>query len=111
MLSDAALSDLRAALEKERSSLAARLEEMGLGEGELSYDQNFADSSQVTAERGEVEALANSLRESLGDVEAALAKLDSGGYGTCESCGRAIDPDRLEAKPAARLCMECASRR
>lgn len=113
MLSDATLSDLRASLEQERLDLRARLAEMGLsdGAGDLSFDANFADSSQVTAERGEVEALAGSLRESLGDVEAALAKLDSGGYGICEGCGEPIAPARLEAKPAARLCMECASRR
>jgi DnaK suppressor protein len=113
VLSDATLSDLRASLEQEQSDLCARLAEMGLsgGAGDLSFDSNFADSSQVTAERGEVEAVAGSLRDSLGDVEAALIKLDNGAYGLCETCGQAISPDRLEAKPAARLCMECASRR
>lgn len=113
MLSDATLSDLRASLEQERHDLKARLAEMGLsdGAGDLSFDANFADSSQVTAERGEVEALAGSLRESLDDVEAALAKLDADGYGICEGCGQSISPDRLEAKPAARQCMDCASRR
>ncbi len=111
MLSESTLSDLRASLEQERSDLRARLSEMGLLSGGESFDQNFADSSQVTAERGEVEALAGSLRESLNDVEAALVKLDNGTYGTCEGCGQPIAPARLEAKPAARLCMECASRR
>jgi RNA polymerase-binding transcription factor DksA len=113
VMSDATLSDLRTALEQERSDLRARLAEMGLsdGAGDLSFDSNFADSSQVTAERGEVEALAGSLRESLGDVEAAIAKLDTDAFGICEGCGQSISPDRLEAKPAARLCMECASRR
>ena len=111
MLSESTLSDLRASLEQELSDLRARLSEMGLLSGGESFDQNFADSSQVTAERGEVEALAGSLRESLNDVEAALVKLDSGTYGTCEGCGQPISPARLEAKPAARRCMECASRR
>ena len=111
MLNESVLSDLRASLEQERSDLRARLNEMGLGDGELAFDQNFADSSQVTAERGEVEALAGNLRESLNDVEAALVKLDNGTFGVCEGCGQPISPDRLEAKPAARLCMECASRR
>jgi RNA polymerase-binding transcription factor DksA len=111
VLSESVLSDLRAALEQERSDLRARLAELGLGEGELSFDQNFADSSQVTAERGEVEALAGSLRESLNDVEAAIVKLENGTYGTCEVCRQPISPARLEAKPAARLCMDCASRR
>ena len=112
MLSEATLSDLRASLEQERSDLRARLAEMGLlSGGDLAFDQNFADSSQVTAERGEVEALAGNLRESLTDVEAALVKLDNGTFGVCEGCGEPIAPDRLEAKPAAKLCMECASKR
>ena len=112
MLSEATLSDLRASLEQERSDLRARLAEMGLlSGGELSFDQNFADSSQVTAERGEVEALAGNLRESLNDVEDALVKLDNGTFGVCEGCGQPIAPDRLEAAPAAKLCMDCASKR
>ena len=112
MLSESTLSDLRASLEQEQSDLRARLTEMGLlSGGELSFDQNFADSSQVTAERGEVEALAGNLRDSLTDVEAALAKMDNGTFGACEGCGQPIPPARLEAKPAARLCMECASKR
>ena len=111
MLSESTLSDLRASLEQERSDLRARLGEMGMLSGGESFDQNFADSSQVTAERGEVEALAGNLRESLNDVEAALVKLDNGTFGVCEGCGQPIPPARLEAKPTAKLCMECASKR
>jgi len=111
-MSDATLADLRTSLEDERAALVARLQEMGgVSDGGLALDQNFADSSQVTAERGEVEALAGTLRESLGDVEAALIKLDLGTFGTCEGCGQTIAPARIEAMPAARLCMDCASRR
>ena len=112
MLSESTLSDLRASLEQERSDLRARLSEMGLlSGGDLAFDQNFADSSQVTAERGEVEALAGSLREALSDVEAALVKLDNGTFGVCEGCGGQIPPGRLEAMPGAKLCMDCANKR
>jgi DnaK suppressor protein len=112
MPSDATQSDLRASLEEERASLRAQLAELGFGEnGGLDYDQNFADSSQVTAERGEAEALAKSLRETLSEVDNALAKFESGSYGTCENCGQPISPARLEAKPAARHCINCASKR
>jgi len=107
-----AAADLRAALDEERAQLRHQLADLGFGDdGGLDYDQNFADSSQVTAERGEVEALANSLKESLAEVEHALAKFEAGTYGLCESCGGPIAPARLEAKPAARLCINCASRR
>jgi RNA polymerase-binding transcription factor DksA len=112
MPSDSALADLRAALDEERAQLRHQLADLGFGdEGSLAYDQNFADSSQVTAERGEAEALANSLKETLSEVEHALAKIDSSTYGICENCGQPIAPARLEAKPAARLCINCASRR
>jgi DnaK suppressor protein len=111
MASDAASVDVRALLEEERESLRAQLSEIGMGGVGLNYDSNFADSSQVTAERGEAEALAAKLRETLDDVEHALAKLDDGTYGVCEDCGKPINPARLEAKPAARYCIDCASKR
>ena len=112
MQSDAVLGDLRRELEAETAQLSRRLAELGHGGSpSLSFDHNFADSSQVTAERAEVEALATSLQESLAEVEDALAKFDAGTYGKCESCGQDIAPARLEAAPAARLCINCASRR
>ena len=112
MPNDAALAGPRAKLEEERDHLAQQLTDLGYGaDGRLSFDHNFADSSQVTAERGEAEALATSLQESLDEVNEALGKLDAGTYGVCETCGNPIAPARLEAKPAARNCIGCASKR
>jgi DnaK suppressor protein len=111
MSPDAALSDIRASLEAEQSSLHQQLSDLGFAGGNLSYDENFADSGQVTAERGEAEALAGRLRESLTEVEHALEKFEAGTYGQCERCGETIASARLEAMPAARYCIACASRR
>jgi len=107
---DAPTVDYRALLEEEQRDLRAKLEELGQGADSLTYDSNFADSSQVTAERGEVDALSGQLRETLSGVEMALGKLTGGGYGDCEDCHQAIDPLRLEAKPSARYCMSCAAK-
>ena len=90
-MTDLAPADLRAVLEQERDDLRHQLAELG----SLDYDPNFADSSQVTAERGETEVLASTLRESLDEVEHALAKFETGNFGTCESCGEPISPARL----------------
>ena len=95
----------RALLEAERDALRTELADL---EGQ-DYDANFADTSQVTAERGEAETLANTLRESLEEVERAIGKLDDGTYGTCEVCGEQIAAARLEAMPAARYCITHAS--
>lgn len=104
-------SVLRDELQAQRTSLRRELEELGYGSEGLSYDPNFADSSQVTAERGESEALAATLTANLVDVEHALGKMDAGTYGTCESCHSVISEARLEAMPAARYCIECAAKR
>ncbi|MDA8147236.1 MAG: TraR/DksA C4-type zinc finger protein [Actinomycetota bacterium] len=106
MPNDAPPVDYRRLLEEERSRLLAELAELGVGEdGKLAYDPNFADSSQVTAERSEAEVLAGRLRESLDEVAHALTKLSTSGYGLCEECGGPIGEARLEAMPATRFCI------
>jgi DnaK suppressor protein len=104
--------DFAALLREEQASLRAQLTELGFadqGSG-LNYDSNFADSSQVTAERGEAERLATELRETLDEVDAALVRLSDGTYGNCEVCGQPIGTARLEAMPAARLCIADAAK-
>ncbi|HET6964691.1 MAG TPA: TraR/DksA C4-type zinc finger protein [Acidimicrobiales bacterium] len=108
MSTDATLQGLRTTLEQERDSLRAQLSELGYG-AQLDYDPNFADSSQVTAERGETEALVQKLVASLQEVEHALEKFGSDSYGVCEGCNKPIAEARLEARPEARLCIDCAA--
>ncbi len=110
MPNDAPPVDYRHLLEEERTQLLGELAELGVGEDDrLAYDPNFADSSQVTAERSEAEVLAGRLRESLGDVAHALRKLSASGYGLCEACGAPIGEARLEAMPATRFCISHAT--
>ena len=111
-MTDVQLSDLRAQLEAERADLRDQLAELGIGGGAaeaMTYDANFADSSQVTAEKGEAEALAATLQETLEAVDAALHRMDEGTYGLCERCQAPIAPARLEAMPSATRCIEHAS--
>jgi len=75
--------------------------------GELSsYDQHQADMGTETFEREKDLSILEQVEAELADVEHALRRLDDGTYGTCEVCGRPIPEERLEAMPAARLCME-----
>ena len=50
---------------------------------------------------------ADRAREVVADTEHALARFDDGSYGTCETCGRPIPFERLEAIPQARHCVAC----
>jgi RNA polymerase-binding transcription factor DksA len=111
-MADTPRTTRRDQLQEERGRLVGQLRQMGHGpNGNLDFDDGFADSGQVTAERGEVDALAGSLQETLEEIEDALRKFDDGTYGTCESCSSPIAEARLEAKPAARYCITCASKR
>jgi DnaK suppressor protein len=40
-------------------------------------------------------------------LEEALARIDEGTFGECESCGEDIELRRLEARPTATLCVHC----
>lgn len=108
-MSETTLGTRRAQLTAERERVTDQLRELGVER--TSFDEGFADSGQVTAERGEVEALAGTLRDTLQEIDTALTKLEQGTYGQCETCGGPIADARLEAMPAARQCISCASKR
>jgi DnaK suppressor protein len=101
------LSTVRSDLADERDRLNAQISALAPGGGS-SFDDNFADSGQVAAEQGENKVLASQLRSELDEVEHALAKLDDGTYGKCETCAAAIAEPRLEAMPATRYCIDHA---
>lgn len=44
----------------------------------------------------------------ISELDRAIRRFDSGGYGICERCGAAIPTERLEALPACSLCVKCA---
>jgi len=61
-----------------------------------------AERSRVMAERAERSVL---------EIDAALAKIESGTYGCCEDCGVGIPLARLSALPATAVCVGCSRRR
>lgn len=81
------------------------------------YDANFpsiGDSEDENA--AEVAAysdnltLERTLESGLRDVNDALKRIEEGTYGICKYCGKPINPDRLEARPASSACMECKTK-
>jgi RNA polymerase-binding transcription factor DksA len=43
----------------------------------------------------------------LDTIERALSRLEKGTFGVCQSCGEAIDGERLDSLPYAEQCIEC----
>ncbi len=52
-------------------------------------------------------AIEDNLEKKLADVNKALAKIEAGDYGKCDNCAKEIPQKRLEALPAAQICLEC----
>jgi RNA polymerase-binding transcription factor DksA len=46
----------------------------------------------------------DAIEQELADVERALALLDEGTYGQCETCGQTVDDAVLARAPATRFC-------
>ena len=71
-------------------------------------DEHDPEGSTIAFERAQLAAVLQQTRERLDDVDRALERVASGGYGRCARCGRPIDPERLVARPTATLCITCA---
>jgi DnaK suppressor protein len=65
----------------------------------------------VTTEGSRALDLEREERQRLSDVEAALARLTTGSYGTCSACGSPIGEGRLRVVPWATECWRCAMRK
>jgi DnaK suppressor protein len=72
-------------------------------------DEHDPEGATIAFERSQTAALVKQVRGRLAEVEAAIQRLEGGSYGTCERCGQPIASARLEARPAARTCITCAS--
>jgi DnaK suppressor protein len=76
-----------------------------------SVDDHLADLASDTYDREMDFTLEESVETVLGEIDAALKRIDDGTYGICEACGRPIPSERLEARPWATLCIEDQRRR
>ena len=93
--------DLKAAathLQEERVKVVHQMTDLGADEsgeltGAVDYGDAFADGGAATAERT--------------DIDAALAKIEDGTYGTCENCGNPIGEARMEFRPTSTRCVDC----
>ena len=74
-------------------------------------DEHDPEGPTLAFERARVAALLAVAESHLEDLDTASAKLAAGTYARCEVCGGQIPRARLEALPAARTCVDCATAR
>ena len=112
-LSQKQLTEIERLLRERRAKLAAELEE----DVERSREEEYPDiAGPVTDSADQASAdLLSDLDQAeitrdlrmLRELDAALARLADGGYGTCIECGNEIEFGRLRAYPAALRCHDC----
>ena len=88
-------------LDNSRSKLG-EVEEFG---GDAGGDS--ADRAAASLDRDIMVDSAARETKQIRDIEAALAKIDAGTYGTCEECQTTIPIARLEYMPNVQYCIEC----
>ena len=87
-----------------RTVLLSGEEVQGLGEqepGTLSEDSVRGVMTDLVA------SLNGRERRELDEIQEAMARLETGSFGTCEICGASISLPRLRAIPWARHCLAC----
>lgn len=72
-------------------------------------DEHDPEGATVAFERAQIQALLRQARHELHELNQADQRLRSRSYGSCEHCGRTIGFRRLDALPATRRCIDCAS--
>ena len=107
------LKKIRSLLETEKKRLLEELEQLN-ADGRPSEDRRegspFGKREEEATESLELEkrlAMEKRIKDQLTANDDATRKIDAGTYGICESCGKPIEPARLEILPTARRCMNC----
>lgn len=105
-------------LEEEKKNLEIELEKVGRRNPDTpsdweakptDRDVSQADDNTVADSIEDYEenvAIVNTLEGRYNDIVSALDKIKHKTYGLCQVCDKEIEPDRLEANPAARTCKE-----
>jgi DnaK suppressor protein len=108
-LTDVDLAAYRAVLEEQWRHQLADIVDLSRdtldGPGEPDDDGSHATDKLLNSR------LLAAARKQLEETEAALLRLEDGRFGTCESCGDPIRPERLEILPATAVCVACQSKR
>ena len=107
--------DAEERLKEQRANLLHQLDELGADEdgdlrSDVEFSDGFADAAAATAERTEVIGLVESVKAMLDEVDAALARVADGTYGSCANCGKDIGEARLEFRPESILCVDCKAK-
>jgi RNA polymerase-binding protein DksA len=70
-------------------------------------DNHLGETATATLDREIDYSLEENSEQVLRAIDRALQRIDEGTFGICETCGRSISEERLEAIPYATQCIDC----
>jgi DnaK suppressor protein len=105
LLLGAERAELERAIDGTRSELDAVREARADASAD---DEHDPEGSTLASDWSRIEGICSGLVARLGENTDAFARLTAGTYGSCARCGRTIGAARLEARPSAALCIDCA---
>lgn len=71
-------------------------------------EKDFAEQATQRENDDVLLSLGLDAQQAVIQIDRALMRIESGTYGICTACGKAISVNRLHAMPFAELCIECA---
>ena len=100
-------ADIAAALRIRLENLLSRTEVI---EDDLRHplDADWSEQAVDLADDEALEGVEDVLRAEIQQIRLALLRIENGSYGTCAKCGNDIRRERLEARPIATRCIDCA---
>lgn len=108
-MSDDTLRAVRARLQERRTELRERISRINVDlRREVTVLPRDAPDAAIVMENDEVlQAVDESARSELMQIDRALERLEAGSYGFCEHCGKPIEEKRLRVIPYAARCQGC----
>ena len=70
-------------------------------------ETEYVERAQAEMPEEMLDKLDEQSRREWEEIQAALARMEAGTYGRCETCGHALPPARLDTLPMARRCVHC----
>ncbi|MFH8252399.1 TraR/DksA family transcriptional regulator [Microbacterium sp. B2969] len=105
------LAEERTAALVRLEALDAEIAELRIDRGrESADDEHDPEGATLSGEWSKLAGLRDAAAAELVDIDAASARLADGSYGVCIDCGRKIPAARLEARPTATRCVDCAAK-
>jgi len=97
---------IRERLERRLAELKARTAKI---ESDLRNPEDRQGQRSLASEHEQIiERLSEAESVEIEEIVAALARIETGRYGLCQSCGEEIGEGRLRALPYASSCIDCA---